>query len=282
MDHGRRTDLTEAVRSTQLLRINGYCATSTMASSEYVKSRWNVDGHEWEVHLYLTHYGLGLRSKPRYVDWVALGLNLLGEPQRNKLRANLSCRLVDPSRNLDPSAEKSVSHIFGKSGSRCTTLLMITRDEVPTSGYLMNDSLTLQCTITVLKELPDVVIIPAVAEAPSPLPASDLHRHFGDLLQSRRGADVTFVLDSGERFPAHKNILAARSPVFMAEFFGHMNEMRSKSVQIQDMEAAVFKAMLHFIYTDMVPELEEEPEASPTMAQHLLAAADRYGFTFQD
>ena len=68
----------------------------------------------------------------------------------------------------------------------------------------------------------------------------------------------------------------------MAEFFGHMNERRSQSVWIQDMEAAVFKAMLHFIYTDMVPELEEEPEASPTMAQHLLAAADRYGFTFQD
>ena len=61
----------------------------------------------------------------------------------------------------------------------------------------------------------------------------------------------------------------------MAEFFGHMNEMRSKSVQIQDMEAAVFKAMLHFIYTDMVPELDEEP-AVAAMAQRLLAAADRY------
>ncbi|CAN6193643.1 unnamed protein product [Urochloa humidicola] len=34
--------------------------------------------------------------------------------------------------------------------------------------------------------------------------------------------------------------------------------------------------MLHFIYTDTAPELDVEPEAASTMAQHLLAAADRY------
>jgi speckle-type POZ protein len=84
------------------------------------------------------------------------------------------------------------------------------------------------------------------------------------------------VLDSGERFLAHKAILAARPHVFMAEFFGHMNERTSRSVRIQGMEAAVFKGMLHFIYTDTAPELDEEPEVALTMAQHLLAAADRY------
>uniref|UniRef100_A0A8I6YRR2 BTB domain-containing protein n=1 Tax=Hordeum vulgare subsp. vulgare TaxID=112509 RepID=A0A8I6YRR2_HORVV len=43
------------------------------------------------------------------------------------------------------------------------------------------------------------------------------------------------------------------------------------------MEAAAFRAMPHFIYTDTVPELDQELEAVATMAQHLLAAADRYG-----
>ncbi|KAM3214185.1 hypothetical protein ACQJBY_066558 [Aegilops geniculata] len=43
------------------------------------------------------------------------------------------------------------------------------------------------------------------------------------------------------------------------------------------MEPAAFKAMLHFIYTDTVPELDQELEAMAPMAQHLLVAADRYG-----
>ncbi|KAE8804573.1 Speckle-type POZ protein-like protein [Hordeum vulgare] len=95
-------------------------------------------------------------------------------------------------------------------------------------------------------------------------------------MQSGTGEDVTFIV-SGESFPAHKDILSSRSPVFMAEFYGEMEEMLSDRVVIEDMEAAAFRAMLHFIYTDTVPELDQELEAVATMAQHLLAAADRYG-----
>ncbi|XP_066385077.1 BTB/POZ and MATH domain-containing protein 1-like [Miscanthus floridulus] len=63
----------------------------------------------------------------------------------------------------------------------------------------------------------------------------------------------------------------------MAEFFGGMNERSSQSVRIEDMDADVFKVMLHFIYTDRASELDEEPEMAMAMAQHLLATADRYG-----
>jgi len=61
----------------------------------------------------------------------------------------------------------------------------------------------------------------------------------------------------------------------MAEFFGDMNERSSQSVRIDGIDADVFKAMLHFIYTHRAPELDQEPEVPMTMAQHLLAAADR-------
>jgi speckle-type POZ protein len=76
-----------------------------------------------------------------------------------------------------------------------------------------------------------------------------LHQHLGELLQNQSGVDVTFVV-SGESISAHKSILAARSPIFMAEFFGNMLERSSQCVDIQDMHPAVFKAMLHYIYTD--------------------------------
>ncbi|KAG0515544.1 hypothetical protein BDA96_10G287900 [Sorghum bicolor] len=268
MEHGR-TVLTEAVRMVQLLKIDGYCATNVVEQSDYIKSKWNVDGHEWEVRFYPNYYN--------YYDYryplVAVKLILLGEPRRNKLKVNLSCRLVDTSHRLDPSAELSESHVF-PSRDGCTVTLM-RRNDIASSGYIVNDSLTVKCTITVLKELADIEV-PANTEAP-PLPPSDLERHFGELWQGQRGADVTFVLDTGERFLAHKIILAARSPVFMAEFFGGMNEKSSQSVRIEDMEAAVFKVMLRFIYTDTAPELNEELEVAMAMAQHLLEAADRYG-----
>jgi speckle-type POZ protein len=63
----------------------------------------------------------------------------------------------------------------------------------------------------------------------------------------------------------------------MAEFFGQMKEKCSGHVVVKDMDRAVFKAMLHFIYTDTMPELDQRLEEVATMAQHLLVAADRYG-----
>jgi speckle-type POZ protein len=145
--------------------------------------------------------------------------------------------------------------------------------DLAASGYLRGDSLVLECAITVLRELP-VPTIPA-EEVLAP-PSTNLHEHLGELLQRGTGADVNFLV-SGESFAAHKLILASRSPVFMAEFFGAMKEKCSQRVEINDMEAAAFGVMLHFIYTDSVPDLEGELEAVATMAQHLLAAADRYG-----
>jgi speckle-type POZ protein len=281
MEHdGKNLTVTEAVRSVQLLKIDGYCATATMKASEFIKSRWNIDGHEWEVRLYPDHCHLfedpediwPAYDDDDYSEWVALKLILVSEPQRDKLRVNLSCRLVCPSQHLDPSEEKSVSHVF-YSDSKCSPeVLLILKHKLPSSGYLVNDSLTVECTVTVLRDLDT-----ADKEQPLPVPPpSDLHQHLGELLQSQEGADVTFHV-SGESFAAHKALLAARSPVFKAKFFGGMEETSSDSVVIEDMEPVVFKSMLHFIYTDMAPELDgdQEPQAAATMAQHLLAAADR-------
>lgn len=64
----------------------------------------------------------------------------------------------------------------------------------------------------------------------------------------------------------------------MAELFGNMKKEDSPCVDIKDMEAEVFRILLHFIYTDTLPEQDgEEEEDAKMMAQHLLTAADRYG-----
>jgi hypothetical protein len=83
----------------------------------------------------------------------------------------------------------------------------------------MNDSLTVECTITVLRDLDATD-----REQPLPVPPpSDLHQHLDELLQSSDGADVTFHV-SGESFTTHKIFLTARSSVFKVEFFRGMKE----------------------------------------------------------
>nr|BAG97181.1 unnamed protein product [Oryza sativa Japonica Group] len=61
----------------------------------------------------------------------------------------------------------------------------------------------------------------------------------------------------------------------MASLFGDMKEKSSRSVEIRDIEPQVFGAMLGFIYTDSVPELDQQDGV--VVAQHLLAAADMCG-----
>ncbi|KAF8754893.1 hypothetical protein HU200_011366 [Digitaria exilis] len=99
------------------------------------------------------------------------------------------------------------------------------------STYLKDDSFRVQCDVTVSKEfrVEDTTQFVTV-------PPSDMHRHFADLLQDGEGADVTF----------------------QAELFGPMKEKAMSSIRIDDMEARVFKAMLHFIYTDTMPDIDKE------------------------
>ncbi|KAK1627621.1 hypothetical protein QYE76_001936 [Lolium multiflorum] len=251
MENVSATSLTDAARLVQVLKINGYPATrSTRDNSCKISSRWQIDGYEWEIRISPDYSQISCQS-----PWVALELIFLSRFRSSKhVRANLGCRLVDPRGVLEPSEVKNQFGLFFSTGNTTSKLNLIKREDLEASGYLQDDAFTLQCTVTVLKELPEQTF--PVKETVVPAPPSNLHQQFGELLQSAAGADVTFVV-SGESFAAHKIILAARSPMFMAQFYGQMTEKSSQQVDIKDMEAAVFKALLGFVYSDMVPEFEE-------------------------
>jgi speckle-type POZ protein len=106
-------------------------------------------------------------------------------------------------------------------------------------------------------------------------PPSNLASHLGHLLDSTLGTDVSFVV-GGETFPAHRAVVAARSPVFSAELFGSMADATMPSIALQDIDPAAFKVMLRFIYTDSLPADDELGDSPIEMLLHLLAAADRY------
>ncbi|KAK1662964.1 hypothetical protein QYE76_051123 [Lolium multiflorum] len=122
-----------------------------------------------------------------------------------------------------------------------------------------------------------VIKDPYVMEDHIEVPPSNITEQLGKLLDAKDGADVMFEVQ-GEELPAHKLVLAMRSPVFKALLYGPMKEKDSNRVIIDDMQPAIFKVLLHFIYTDSLPpKMDDDLEGDDKkeVTRHLLVAADR-------
>lgn len=165
------TNVTEAVRSFQQIKIDGYSAIRELG---FVDFRWIVDGYSWRVRF---HPEYSRKMRHNWQIWVALEFVLLDEPRSTDVTASISCWLVDPSGNHVPSYECSASNTFfspqGSEQSQSETVFLMGADELKASGYVVNDSLTVECTITVVKELEGIVIQEEQEEI-LPVPPSDM------------------------------------------------------------------------------------------------------------
>ncbi|KQJ95633.1 hypothetical protein BRADI_3g18248v3 [Brachypodium distachyon] len=158
--------------------------------------------------------------------------------------------------------------------SRTRAVGCVPRSDLETSKYLDDDRLVVRCLVIVIKE--SLLTKTRVVCSEIDVPPSDITEHLAKLLEAKEQTDVTFCV-GGETFEAHKILLAMRSPVFKAELYGQMKETNMQAVTIEDMQPAVFKALLHFIYTDSLPGLDDlEGDDKLEMIRHLLVAADRY------
>jgi speckle-type POZ protein len=153
-------------------------------------------------------------------------------------------------------------HVFPSKGT--WGWLKFVERSVLKSLYVMDGSFIVMCGVKVVPDNPldDV-------------PPSDIGSHLGVLLDSADGSDVSFVVD-GEEFPAHRAVLAARSPVFKAQLLGSMADAKMASITLHDIAPPTFKAMLRFIYTDEFPAEGGFEDSSVEKLHDLLAAADRY------
>ncbi|KAF8655419.1 hypothetical protein HU200_061164 [Digitaria exilis] len=147
------------------------------------------------------------------------------------------------------------------------------RTELEASPYLRHDRLTIQCNLT-------VILGSRVSQSEKTcgiqVPPLDLSHDLGRLLDAARGTDVAFKV-KGEVFQAHKSVLATRSLVFEAELYGPVGEDNRETITIEDMEPAIFRALLQFIYKDSLPAMDDlGGDEKEEMVKHLLAAADRY------
>ncbi|XP_047084770.1 BTB/POZ and MATH domain-containing protein 2-like [Lolium rigidum] len=245
-----------------VFRIDGYSRTRRFGAGTCLTSAtFSVGGHRWCIKYYpddvyppiITHR-----------DELCIRLH---HKDANRVKAQCKISLLDQEGNptrLTYAGSRTFSDKAGHFGFH----LYVKWKEFEESVCLKDDVFRVRCDVTVIKDVVTQDIPPRVV-----VPPSDMHQHLGRLLSAGDGADVTFQVGS-ETFAAHKYMLAARSSVFMAELFGPMKEKTSSSVRIDDMEARVFRALLHFVYTDSPPEMDKDDTV--TMSQHLLVAADRY------
>lgn len=104
-----------------------------------------------------------------------------------------------------------------------------------TSDYLRDDCLKINCTVGVVVSAIDCSRLHSIQ-----VPDSDIGSHIGTLLENMEGSDIIFNV-SGEKFHAHKLVLAARSPKFRAELLEGV-DAEADEVMVPDMEPKVFKA----------------------------------------
>ncbi|KAL6653204.1 hypothetical protein ACP70R_012129 [Stipagrostis hirtigluma subsp. patula] len=248
------------------LTVDGYSRTKGTPTGEFIKSHpFTLGDYRWCIRYYPNGDG------SEYADYMSFFL-FLDQIVSKEIKVQHMFHFIDEVEEQTLSLTSSINN-YGSWGGWGRSRF-IEREAFERSKHLKNDSFVIRCDITIINDF----LIEEMAEAPTPsfvtVPPSDLHQHLHDLLQTEKGADVVFEVGS-ETFKAHRSVLGARSSVFSAELFGAMKESCSADpIHVADMEAHVFKALLCFMYTDSLPEMDKEEENA--MLQHLLVAADRY------
>ncbi|XP_078170398.1 BTB/POZ and MATH domain-containing protein 2-like [Carex rostrata] len=244
------------------LKIIGYSLIKKAKPHGMMVGTFDLGGHTWAITFfpYVGHHN----------EWTALHVSLLTET-KTVITLEVECSLFDhvigTYSAVSVNAVKSEGN-FLKQGDTIIQGQFIKNQIFEQSNYLNDDCFMIKCAVKLVK--------PLWVEARKKqviVPSSDFLQNFHQLWDSREGADVVFQV-GGETISAHRTVLAARSPVFKAEFFGPMKESKTGCVKIKDIEPKVFTLMLQFVYTDIIPL---NKEISFEMTQHLLVAADRYG-----
>ncbi|XP_020190728.1 BTB/POZ and MATH domain-containing protein 1-like [Aegilops tauschii subsp. strangulata] len=260
--------IARAVSGHHLLKIDGHSQTKVVTNSSYIKScTFHVGRHAWRIKYYPNGQGSDNANYISvFIQLASVSTDLPFKPDKG-ISAQCVLSLLDRAGKPVPSYTLTFDRSFTTPQGEWGWHKFITRSELENSGCLKDDCFTLRCDITVTE-----------------LRAEETGDHdFTDLRWKKEGADVAFHV-GGETIVAHRRVMAARSPILKAaaeaELLG-MSEREKKApmaiVRIDDMEAKMFKALLHYISTDALPdEMDKGDEAATAMAHGLLEAADRY------
>ncbi|CAN6338581.1 unnamed protein product [Urochloa humidicola] len=283
-----------AVTDSHSLTIDGYTTSRKIPSHWFSRSHpFDAVGHRWRI-----------RYHPNAPGWVDGHISLYLELEVDSFYGvyritdpvDFKFTLLDHAGN--PVHSRGVeAHVFCDESRGNGFEEFIRWKDLARFGCLKDDRFTVRCDITVFEDWiagdddggggTDIASggAPAAVAAAARVvvPPSDLREDLYNLLWKKQGTDVMIHV-GGESFDAHEWLLMARAPaIFEAE---HLASAATKEkvpgggarrrMEIRGVEPRVFKAMLHYMYTDALPEMEVEEEVEVAMAQGLLAAADRF------
>ncbi|KAL6659248.1 hypothetical protein ACP70R_003288 [Stipagrostis hirtigluma subsp. patula] len=239
----------------------------------------NVGGYDWRLRCYPDgdirentrgFIGIFLELLTKNVEvTVVYALRLVSQATGSSLLL-FSGNLPTVFNTID---ESKMQNAWGQSRHKS-----MKKTELEATEYLHDDHLVIECDITVVKEAVVVETARTNAIEAVPMPnCPNLSQDLAKLLEAKDGANVTFEVQ-GEVVTAHTIVLATRSPVFKAQFYGPMSQQNGhRKVKVEDMEASVFKALLHFIYTDSLFCMDGLDKVEKNeLTKHLLVAADQY------
>ena len=267
--------------------ISGYSLLKGIGDGEPIASdRFTVGGHEWV----LLFYPDGKRSisetqqapPPNDDPYAALFVALIGEGPRPQgvvhsssgrvVRAFHRFTLVDQTgtgnrditkgRQRDQGAVKISCARQDPNARNCHGYRKFVRRSVlenPQNGYLVDDTIVIRYEIELVvtnggalhrinKANPlmsiDVSLFPTLGDEVRKLLTDDADK-----------TDCVFEVE-GEKFPAHSLIMSARSSAFraMLRTGAEMREGSEGVVRLSDIRAPVFKLLMHFIYSDELPD----------------------------
>ncbi|KAM0879964.1 hypothetical protein ACQ4PT_033891 [Festuca glaucescens] len=254
--------LTECVTTTHDFEVIRFSLLKGMGASKFVSSStFTVSGYGWNIRIYPD--GWKEEHKDAYMSaFLCFCSGITG------VKVKYTLTLLEKDGKV--SNLESFSYTFQSVGCYWGWSKFIEKSKLQELISRNNDCFTIRCVLTILKEPRTEDVSTAIV----PVPESNLYTHFASMLEDGEGMDVTFSVGD-QLFNAHRCVLAARSSVFKAELFGQMKETTMKCIKIDDMEPAIFEALLYFIYTDSLPSNSELDQN--TALQQLLVAADRYG-----
>jgi speckle-type POZ protein len=256
------------------LKIDSYSLTKSLPCGAHIKSsNFQAAGYSWYINYFPNGCGRLIKRARDYLS-LQLVLDDAVAATAGAVMAQFTLSVINSAGLLErTTARKSPVHNLARGGAAGWWFFKYMSKADLKSKFLdlKDDSFTLQCDVVIIDRFRAVKAAPFVD-----VPPPGLHRHLGELLFSGEASDVTLQA-GGETFSAHRFVLAARSPVFKAKLLGSMKEGTSTTtdcaILIEDIEPRVLQAVLHFMYTDTLPEVSKEEAA---MSQHLLEAADRF------
>lgn len=196
------------------------------------------------------------------------GIYLTSLNYHEVVRATVNFQVLSGSTNSEVNLKTLDNQTF-KPGNGCWGYTNYLSKR--TRGYIVNDCLTIVCTITLDKFIE--------VEAQKEKIKAEKHRQFIEmqnlamLFDESQFSDV--VLDvQGQKIHAHKCILANRSPVFEAMFTHEMWETKNNRVEISDVSYDTMCHTILFMYRGILLPIYGEPKNKSYM--NIMIAADKY------